>query len=378
MAPFFYPTLWCGAVRRGMPIRRYLLPASSWGRFIRKDGTIRPANLPASMAQCAIDPGAYDAARRGRYQYHFLQYLRWIFSFQKGQVEWAGMPDYCCVFCQTRPPTEEERRSWFFPLADGDPVRMRQLRTTFTAQMIWQCHREVPFVWVPTLVGLTVDQYAHHARDMRNLIMMMNWWYGPESPFRVGIGSLCRPLPPGELHAIIEAVAHELPGIDFHLWGIKLKTFQNMRYHLPACVRSCDSTLWSGLRTLVTNPELSPGPGRETARTSASDPARHDPQASADPFVKAWKLSGKSEMDYAYTEALPDYEEAIEEALSKVRPSLLTFLMEGSPGYLRWDCMPDDLGRLIAEERKALDTIPYPEGYQWHFEQSGANDFFWP
>ena len=123
-------------------------------------------------------------------------------------------------------------------MADGDPVRARQLRTTFTAQMIWLCHRDVPFIWLPTIHGLTVDQYARHARDMRNLIMTMNWWYGPQSPFRVGIGSLCRPLPPGELHAIIEAVAYELPGVNFHLWGIKLKTFQNMRCNLPTCVRS--------------------------------------------------------------------------------------------------------------------------------------------
>jgi hypothetical protein len=52
--------------------------------------------------------------------------------------------------------------------------------------------------------------------------------------------------------------------------------------------------------------------------------------------------------------------------------------MEGSPGYPHWDCVPDDLNRLIAEERQALAAIPYPEGFEWHFEQSGANDWFWP
>ncbi|HEU5378802.1 MAG TPA: hypothetical protein VFV38_25545 [Ktedonobacteraceae bacterium] len=366
-APFFYPTLWCGAVRPDMPVRQYLLPASSWGRFIRKDGTIRPANLPSAITRCAVDPGAYDAARRGRYQYDFLQYLRWLFSFQKGQVEWAGMPDYCCAYCLDRPPTEEEQRAWFFRLADGDPVRMRQVLTTFTAQMIWLNHREVPFIWVPTLHGLTVDQYARHARDMRDLILTMNWWYGPRSAFRVGIGSLCRSLQPGELHAIIDAVSYELPGISFHLFGIKLKTFQTMRYNLPACVRSCDSTLWSGLRTLVANPELSCDP------SGTSDTSDY---GLIDPFVKAWKLSGKSEMDYAYSQGLPGYEKAIKEALSKIRPSLLPF--EGPPGYPRWDDMPDELNHLLAEQRKALDAIPYPEGYQWHFEHSNANDWFWP
>lgn len=107
----FYPTLWCGAIRqdsaekgRIMPERCYMLPASSWARYRRKDGSIRPANLPTRIKGCAVDPGVYVAARKGVYEYDFLQYLEWLLSFNPGQIAWAGMMDHCCVYSRIRQP----------------------------------------------------------------------------------------------------------------------------------------------------------------------------------------------------------------------------------------------------------------------------------
>jgi hypothetical protein len=379
----FYPTLWAGAVRAQMPVRQYLLPASSWGRFIRQDGTIRPANLPASIRGCVIDPGAFDAARRGKYQYDFEQYLRWLFSFQKGQIAWAGMPDYCCAFCQTHPVAEHVQRSWFYEMAEGDPVRIQQLRTTFLAEMIWSFHRNVPWIWVPFVQGLSIEQYARHAQELQKLILDMKWWYGPQSSFRAGIGSLCRPLPRGELLDIIAAVSDALPRVSFHLPGVKLKTFQHMEYSFPDCVVSADSTEWHGLRKLIpyepaTERQVQdPDVGTNGALANKYESFEREKATS---LIKAWKQSGASQMEYAYTIGLPAYEKAIETAFAKVRPTVLPWHFQLQMDSMSPEVYPDlyeDFRRLVDEERRSLAAIPYPEGFAWHFEHPNANDWFW-
>ena len=371
----FLPTLWAGAVRKDMPVRRYLLPASSWARFQRRDGSIRPANLPTPIVDCAIDPGAFEAARRGAYDYDFSQYLRWLFTFQPGQIEWAGIPDYCCVF-HTQLMPEYLRRSWYFDLADGDFVRVQQLRTTFLAHMVWSCHRQVPWMWSPCVQGLTCDQYVRHAEDLRNLILAMKWYYGPNSPFRAGIGSLSRGLHPQALLDIVLAVSDVLPGVRFHLYGIKLKTFQTMRYALPECVLSTDSTEWHGLRKRV------PASTTEGSVPAGEEGASYPVQGPKKPLPKAWQASGKSQMAYAYQTGLPAYERAIDAALGKIRPTMLPFHIRP-----QLDAMPlaaddelyQEFRRLIDEERREVVDRSRSRDFFWHFEEpSGAIDWFLP
>lgn len=147
-------------------------------------------------------------------------------------------------------PPQGRPKTWAEVEARGDPVREQQIKTSFMARETFWYHRDVPWVWVPTLHGLEIDEYVWHAKDMRDLIWDMQSYYGSESAFRVAIGSLCRPLKQGELHDIIRTILSILPGVRIHLWGIKYRTFRDMRYALPECDITCDSSIRSALANM--------------------------------------------------------------------------------------------------------------------------------
>jgi hypothetical protein len=351
-----------------MPDRRYLLPASSWARYQRKDGSIRPANLPAHIEKCAADPGAYAAAHSGGYRFNFAQYLAWLHTFRPGQLEWAGIMDHCCIFCRSDRGPAPSSWLWVREASGDDQVRAQQVKTSFMARETFALYRSEPFAWVPTCQGLALDDYVWHARDMRGLILAMQAYYqerdGEESPFRVGIGSLCRPMPPGELHAIVAALSEILPGVRFHLWGLKLGFFQRMRYALPEEVISCDSSMWNGARTSIENSEES----------GDAHPRRE----------KAWKRSGLSQATYAYAH-LPEYEAAIAAALSgRVRQLLLPLAPDRDTAACererqRHQLYDTGLEMALSGDYAPEDIPAPPDAYDWLLDDPDIlNDWFIP
>jgi hypothetical protein len=360
----FIPGLWKGAIRNTvkLPPGTYLLAASSWAQYMRQDGSIPPANLPLTCS-AIIDPGGYYAAYKGAYSYDFLQYLRWLFTFPPGQVKIAGMMDYCCLFCRQRSRDPTVPPTWAEVLAAGDPVREQQEKSSFMAYEIWWYHREVPWMWMPTLQGLTIDEYVWHAREMRNLILQMKWYYGPDSDFRVAIGSLGRAFKQGELPEIVQACSDVLPGVRFHLYGPKRKALQTMQYALPDCVESWDSSMWHGQRDVVDLPSSKSQSG-ETKRA-----------------MKAWQASGKTQLAYA-VENLPIFEQSVYHVLAKPRPTLLPFLYDSGLAAPQEDITTRETYEMFKQMLQATDLppeeIPYPEGYAKHFERPNANDWFLP
>jgi hypothetical protein len=267
----FYATVDAWSVRPYMPAVPVLLPASSWERI----GFSVP-KLPAHVTQRAADVGGFVAARAwgGVYRFSWPVYTDWLSTWAP---EWAAMPDLCC---------ENE-------ITAGRPglVRARQQQTTAWAWHFWQTYRAAPWAWVPTVQGWTVADYQQHARDLAPLIAEMAAHYGPASPFRVGIGTLCRRASTQQIRAVVGAVAAELPGVRFHLWGIKLGAFKDV-VALPAAVCSTDSAAWNG--------------NRQFRRP-------------------AWEASGLSRRQYIYRDILPAYVARVHAALNGPKQSEMVF-----------------------------------------------------
>jgi len=349
----YYPTLWYGTLRPEMPVRRYLLATSSWARFRRRDGSIRPASLPQHIRDCAIDPGAYAAAHGGGYSFTFSEYAQWLSGFRSGQVEWAGTMDF---YCLTPVPLKSQRRrpppAWIRAASGGNFVREQQIKTSVNAHETFWSYRDAPFAWVPTLQGITVSDYVRHAHEMRPLIAEMQAYYGSKSAFRVGIGSLCRPMPKGKLHEIIASFAAALPeGTQFHLWGVKLRAFQLMRTVLPDCVISCDSAMWNG------------GQKRTGGHGSAKD----------------WKASGKTQMDFAY-DHLPKYEQEIQRALARTHQLEFPMASEHAVLYAEPETPRIEAHRQFLETlrdaERGVDELPYPYGLHHAHEAFDDDEWF--
>lgn len=227
----FYATLSYGHTRDYMPEDTlYLLPASSWSRGMRKDGTLPTPKLPMHIRHVAADCGGFVASRIwGDYKYSPQQYVDWLHTFPAGVLKWAATMDYCC----------EE------PLTDGQQktVIERQCKTTLNAYMFWDEWRAVPWAWVPTVQGWAIDDYARHAEELKPLIDRMQAHY--DNPhFRVGIGTLCARADTQTINAVVRAVSEILPGVRLHLWGVKLGYLKS-RIAPPKQVVSFDSAAWS-------------------------------------------------------------------------------------------------------------------------------------
>lgn len=117
---------------------------------------------------------------------------------------------------------------------DAAEVRQRQEASTRNAYALMQVVG--PWQWVPVLQGRTIEQYVQHARDMREA--------GLVRPY-MAIGSLCRRTSGDEIESIVATLAAELPGVAFHLFGVKLGIFK-APWALHPAIRSADSGAWGG------------------------------------------------------------------------------------------------------------------------------------
>lgn len=284
----FYATVDAQSCRSYMPANvRYMLPASSYARF-----NFRKPNLPAHVTAWAADCGGYVATRINKgYTYTRATYVDWLLSCPLAP-KWAAMMDYCC---------EEEITETQGVVAD------RQDWTTDMARHFIQDWGWVPWAWVPTIQGWETADYLRHARQLAPLIRQLQSYYyhrpeylwdaydGEGEPegmaaaqenlleFRVGIGTLCARASTDQIHEIVNALTEELPGVSFHLWGVKLGALAR---GLPASVISVDSAAWNGRF------------GRD---------------------LELQKTSGMTQREYSFKVALPRYLAKVDEALGQGR-----------------------------------------------------------
>lgn len=263
----FYATISKGEVRPYMPALPVLCVASSWLPTLPK--------LPPQITEKAADSGGFVATFKwGNYRYSPSQYVKWLDGWLP---QWAATFDYCC---------ENE-------ITSGRPgvVRERQQKTTEMASHFWMQYRDKPWCWVPTVQGWEALDYQRHALELKPLIDEMQSYYGPDSFFRVGIGTLCRRASVAMIHEVVSVVSQILPDIPLHLWGVKLDLLQS-EIALPAGIASMDSAAWNGLW----------GTGREK-----------------------WKHSGLSQRRYSLQVALPSYLKKVEIALATPKQAVLLF-----------------------------------------------------
>lgn len=277
----FYPTLDPDSVRSYLPAHPLLLPASSWARQRRRAEDALPVpHIPPQVPEIAADSGGFAAALRAQklcledgYSYSPQQYVTWLEGLGP-RLAWAATMDYPCESS----------------LAEGDSaVRQRQARTTEMAWFFWQRYREETFAWVPTVQGRSIADYRRHAQELRPLLEEMAACYGPQSAWRVGIGTLCKRASVELIRQVCRAVAEELPGVAQHLWGVSLRVVRSP-IALPAEVQSVDSSSWN--RLFYRDKE-------------------------------AWHASGLSERRWTIQVALPDYLAKLERAWSTPKQLVL-------------------------------------------------------
>jgi hypothetical protein len=296
MAVSFYATIDSDSVRpQWMQPGAYLLPATS---FFRK-GFPTPT-LPEGC-DVALDCGGFVATRVwGEYRFSPGDYINWARTIPN--VRWAAMFDYCC---------EQE------VAATAGVVRQRQVWTASAARQFLAEAGDVPWAWVPTLQGWTVEDYMQAADDLEPLIRELQSFYaervemlydaaGDGEPdadelarvernmldFRVGIGTLCNRKDVGEVVEIVEALVERLPGVTFHLWGVKLQALGSWPGGLPSQVVSVDSAAWNGRF------------GRDISVLNAEQQAL-----------------GMSQREYGYTVRLPRYLERFAAVTGQQRPA---------------------------------------------------------
>lgn len=212
-----------------------MLVASSFASDeVRKYGKVRKSLpvpiLPDFVTHRAADCGGFVATFKwgGIYPYTPEQYVEWLYSWHP---QWAATMDFCC---------EDEITG-----GKSGIVRERQHKTTDMACYFWQHYKAVPWVWVPTIQGWTVEDYKRHATEMKPLVQEMQAYYGKESAFRVGIGTLCRRASAQLIREVVFAVTAILDA-DVHLWGIK-KGFFRSKIAVPRRVRSFDSAAFNAM-----------------------------------------------------------------------------------------------------------------------------------
>lgn len=270
----FYYTIDADSVRPYMPAVPVLVPASSWARRAKYQSLPASPALPAHVPEVAVDPGGFVFTLRQRRDYPFTDSELVDFAAGMGAI-WCAAKDYCC---------EPEIT------AGQGAVTERQARTTEAAWRAWQDHKAAPFCWVPTIQGWEPDDYTRHAAELRPLVEEMSQHYGPDSAFRVGIGTLCRRASVKMIRQVVLAVAAELPqGVKFHLWGVKLSALKphgKNLVKLPPQVLSCDSAAWNGYF----------GRDHEVAKAERS-------------------AMGITKREHAYSMALPRYADKVQAAL---------------------------------------------------------------
>lgn len=288
MSITFYATITADHERPYMPNVPVLLPASSWWNLkFRKERAaakrgrprtyaVTSPRLPAHITDRAADSGGFVAMTkwRGEYPYTPSEYVAWLET--AAPLQWAATMDFCC---------EPEIAT------DADAIATRQERTTDMARFFFEEYRVVPWVWVPTIQGWHVDDYRAHARQMAPLIEEMQEHYGPDSAFRVGIGTLCQRADTRMIREVVKVVAKPLPDSRFHLWGVKLDALKDKEV-LPYQIISTDSGAWNG--------QFYTG-------------------------IERWRATGLTRKRYEYGVALPEYIDRFDRALSTPRQHIMEF-----------------------------------------------------
>lgn len=229
----FYVTSHVGYPIKYMPTGyKWLFPASSW--FDSKQGAFRKKKLPDHVTDFAIDCGGFVAARKwgGVYRYTANQYINWIYSLDK-LPQWCAIQDFCC---------EDE-----ITTGNAGIVLLRQKATTENIERYWRNYRHLEWCWIPTVQGWQVEDYIHHAIEIKPLVEQWQAFYAKRNQsdlFRVGIGTLCARSHVADIQAIVCAVADILPTVKFHLWGVKLQVLKS-NVRLPRVI-SVDSAAWNG------------------------------------------------------------------------------------------------------------------------------------
>jgi hypothetical protein len=241
--PLLYYTVPYKEIRSYKPTIPVLISAASCVSARSSRVSLRAPRLPARITMRAADSGGFAAMMRwgGTYPYTVRQYIAWLMRWHP---QWAAMMDVGCIDPKTK--------------GQPDPclVKARQKWTTEMAWHFWRLYRDVPWAWVPTLHGYTIDQYSEHARDLLPLIHEMFTFYSEAATwnepgeerlanFRVGIGSLCRRSP--KVVAAVSEVVSQILGkcIPLHGWGWKLKIVQTGQ-ELSGVV-SLDTAAWNRL-----------------------------------------------------------------------------------------------------------------------------------
>lgn len=277
----FYPTVSQGEWGKHCTIPQFLLPASSWAAYsLRRQrykglsddmviGDIAVPRIPSTAKVVAADCGGFVATKKwGKYRYTPEQYVRWL---QAIDPTWAATMDFCC---------ENE-----ITTGNTGIVRQRQNDTTRLATWLWTKHKNATWVWVPTVQGWTLEEYVWHAKALSPLIREMQQFYsqqGRADVFRVGIGTLCARASADFIVSVVQVLADTLPGVQFHLWGVKLQTFKVLK-SLSSVIASTDSAAWNGMIKSGRN---------------------------------LWKDTPYSQTEWCFKVALPAYEEKIRKALA--------------------------------------------------------------
>ena len=248
MPQTIYSTVPSNLIRPYMPAVPVLLSAASFTRYSRRKAAyyLRVPRLPEHIVERAADCGGFVAtvAWGGKYRFTWRQYAAWLSTWRP---QWAATMDLCCI---------ADAKAYAHP---GDAeVKRRQDFTTEMAWRFWQCARDVPWCWVPTIQGHSLPEYERHARELCPLIREMYASYADTgstdeeqemqpSAFRVGIGSLCRRAGPKMVHAVI-GVVQAIIGLDIPilLWGSAKLRLARSAPQLPETA-SMDSAAWNRL-----------------------------------------------------------------------------------------------------------------------------------
>jgi hypothetical protein len=249
----FYATITPDQVKPYMAPTTLMVTATGYWRTGAKGDAIPPVVLPADLladvrTTIAADSGGFEAAYRyGKYPFSFEAYVRWLSTIPN--LTWAALPDL---------PVEKQLARTY------ENVRQRQELTLAYARDFWAEYtendeiRQVPWTWVPTIQGRTVDDYVWMAEELAPLLLeqMSEYafnaygWDRYDSMFndtdaeraalfakaerhdrywRVGIGSLCKRKSMRQVVDIVGALVQRLPECKFHLWGVALGAMDALR-----------------------------------------------------------------------------------------------------------------------------------------------------
>lgn len=231
----FYPTVayseWGKYTQK---LERCMVVASSCAGSVLNQHTslhtIPVPPIPETVVDRAADWGGYRVMNdwNGKAPYTIEHYMQWLHGVHP---RWAATWDYPCGGKKS---------------LSSDEVRAQQDETTLMAWTFWHRYRDVPWCWVPTIQGRTVEDYQRHAEDLSPLIRRMKVHYHArtDTAFRVGIGSLVGRKPKA-IKAIVDGVAAHLPSaLGYHAWGVKLSVLASP-FGFES-IMSCDSGAFNG------------------------------------------------------------------------------------------------------------------------------------